>query len=66
MEIGMWMFFLTVVIEVCGSLHFFDTFLGRRETEKFPISRFLVYFIMMFVASAIGQWIGMPEQLCKR
>ena len=59
MEIGMWMFFLTVVIEVCGSLHFFDTFLGRRETEKFPISRFLVYFIMMFVASAIGQWIGM-------
>ncbi len=59
MEIGMWMFFLTVVIEVCGSLHFFDIFLGREKIEGLSAYRFLAYFIMLFTANAIGYWIGM-------
>ena len=59
METGMWMFFLTVVIEVCGSLHFFDTFLEREKIEGLSTYRFLAYFIMLFTANAIGYWIGM-------
>ena len=59
MEIGMWMFFLTVVIEVGGSLHFFDTFLEREKIEGLSTYRFLAYFIMLSTANAIGYWIGM-------
>lgn len=61
MEIGM--FFLTVIIETWGILHFFDTFLGRKGTEKFLIFRFFVYLIMMFAANAMGHWIGMWKAL---
>lgn len=57
MEVGMLV--LAVIIETGGSLHFFDTFLTRRETGKLSVFRFFVYFIMMFAANTIGYRIGM-------
>ena len=61
MEIGI--FFLTLAIEVWGSVYFFDIFWERRKSDGFSKFRFLIYFMMMFTATVMGYWIGMGKLL---
>lgn len=61
MEWKTWVLLQTTIMEALGSAFFFDTFLGRRKTEKGIVYQYrsLAYLGMTFVLTNLGYMIGM-------